>query len=73
MYIIVYIKKFMSMKPNPKEINIILNILKGAQFEFLPQAPFYIDLAARQRLGTHVPVKTTIGALFSVDLARTRC
>jgi hypothetical protein len=23
MYILVYIKKFMSMKPNPKEINII--------------------------------------------------
>jgi hypothetical protein len=33
----------MSIKPNPKEINIILNILKGAQFEFLPRAPFYID------------------------------
>jgi hypothetical protein len=31
------------MKPNPKEINIILNILKRAQFEFLPGAPFYID------------------------------
>jgi hypothetical protein len=31
------------MKPNPKEINIILNILKGAQFEFLLRAPFYID------------------------------
>jgi hypothetical protein len=31
------------MKPNPKEINIILNILKGALFEFLPRAPFYID------------------------------
>jgi hypothetical protein len=31
------------MKPNPKEINKILNILKGAQFEFLPRAPFYID------------------------------
>jgi hypothetical protein len=43
MYILVYINKFMSMKPNPKEINIILNILKGAQFEFLPRAPFYID------------------------------
>jgi hypothetical protein len=43
MYILVYIKKFMSMKPNQKEINIILNILKGAQFEFLPRAPFYID------------------------------
>jgi hypothetical protein len=43
MYILVYIKKFMSMKPTPKEINIILNILKGAQFEFLPRAPFYID------------------------------
>jgi hypothetical protein len=37
----VYIKKFMSMKPNPKEINIILNILKGAQFEVLPRAPFF--------------------------------
>jgi hypothetical protein len=24
-----YIKKIMSMKPNPKEINIIFNILKG--------------------------------------------
>jgi hypothetical protein len=24
-------------------MNIILNILKGAQFEFLPRAPFYID------------------------------
>jgi hypothetical protein len=33
----------MSLKPNSKEINIILNILKGAQFEFLPRAPFYID------------------------------
>jgi hypothetical protein len=33
----------MSLKPNPKEINIILNILKGAQFEFFPRAPFYID------------------------------
>jgi hypothetical protein len=43
MYILVYIKKCMSLKPNPKEINIILNILKGAQFEFLPRAPFYID------------------------------
>jgi hypothetical protein len=31
------------MKPNPKGINIILNILKGAQFKFLPRAPFYID------------------------------
>jgi hypothetical protein len=31
------------MKPNPKEINIILNILNWAQFEFLPRAPFYID------------------------------
>jgi hypothetical protein len=31
------------MKPNPKEINIILNILKGALFEFLPRALFYID------------------------------
>jgi hypothetical protein len=39
-FILIY---FMSLKPNPKEINIILNILKGAQFEFLPQAPFYID------------------------------
>jgi hypothetical protein len=43
MYILVYIKKCMSLKPNPKEINIILDILKGAQFEFLPRAPFYID------------------------------
>jgi hypothetical protein len=43
MYILVYIKKFMSMKPNPNKINIILNILKGAQFEFLPRSPFYID------------------------------
>jgi hypothetical protein len=33
----------MSLKPNPKEINIISNILKVAQFEFLPRAPFYID------------------------------
>jgi hypothetical protein len=32
------------MKPNSKEINIILNILKGVQFEFLPRAPFYIDM-----------------------------
>jgi hypothetical protein len=31
-YILVYIKKCMSLKPNKKEINIILNILKGAQF-----------------------------------------
>jgi hypothetical protein len=31
------------MKPNPKEINILLNILQGAEFEFLPRAPFYID------------------------------
>jgi hypothetical protein len=43
MYILMYIEKFMSMKPNPKEINIILNILKGPQFEFLPRVPFYID------------------------------
>jgi hypothetical protein len=43
MYILAFIKKFMSMKPNPKEINIILNIVRGAQFEFLPRAPFYID------------------------------
>jgi hypothetical protein len=35
------------MKPNPKEINIILNILKGALFEFLPRAPFYIDTPLR--------------------------
>jgi hypothetical protein len=42
-YILLYIEKFMSMKPNPREINIILSILKGAQFEFLPRAPFYID------------------------------
>jgi hypothetical protein len=41
MYILVYIKKCMSLKP--KEINIILNILKGAQFEFFPRASFYID------------------------------
>jgi hypothetical protein len=39
----------MSLKPNPKEINIILNILKGAQFEFLPWAPFYIDMPLSQR------------------------
>jgi hypothetical protein len=31
------------MKPNPKEIYTILNMLKGAQFEFLPRAPFYIN------------------------------
>jgi hypothetical protein len=37
----------MSLKPNPKEINIILNILKGEQFEFLPLAPFYIDTPLR--------------------------
>jgi hypothetical protein len=43
MYILVYINKCAPLKPNPKEINIILNILKGAQFEFLPRAPFYID------------------------------
>jgi hypothetical protein len=48
MYILVYIKKCMSMKPNLKEINIILNILKGAQFEFLPRAPFYIDTPLRE-------------------------
>jgi hypothetical protein len=40
----VYIKKFMSLKPNQKERNIILNILKRGQFEFLPRAPFYIDM-----------------------------
>jgi hypothetical protein len=38
-----FILKKLSLKPNPKEISIILNILKGAQFEFLPRAPFYID------------------------------
>jgi hypothetical protein len=27
-----------------KRVNIILNILKDAQFEFLPRAPFYIDI-----------------------------
>jgi hypothetical protein len=43
MYILVYIKNVMSLKPNPKVINIILNILKGAQFEFLSREPFYID------------------------------
>jgi hypothetical protein len=48
-YISVYIKKIMSMKPNPKEINIILNILKGAQFEFLPRASFYIDTPLLER------------------------
>jgi hypothetical protein len=47
MYTLVYIKKFMPIKPNPKEINIILNILKGAQFEFLPRAPFYTDTPLR--------------------------
>jgi hypothetical protein len=52
MYILVYIKEFMSMKPNPKEINITLNILKGAQFEFLLRAPFYIDTP----LGVHDPI-----------------
>jgi hypothetical protein len=46
------------MKPNPKEINIILNILKGAQFEFLPRAPFYID--------TPLPSSLT-NALFSIQ------
>jgi hypothetical protein len=45
MYILVYIKQIMSMKPNPKEINIIL---KGAQFESLPRAPFYIDTPLRK-------------------------
>jgi hypothetical protein len=35
----------MSLKPNPKEINVIL---KGAQFEFLPQAPFYIDTSLQE-------------------------
>jgi hypothetical protein len=35
------------MKPNPKEISIILNILKGAQFEILPRVPFYIDTPLR--------------------------
>jgi hypothetical protein len=39
------------MKPNPKETNLILDILKGAQFEFLPRAPFYIDNAS----GNHLP------------------
>jgi hypothetical protein len=34
------------MKPNPKGINIILNILKGAQIEFLSRAPFYIQASA---------------------------
>jgi hypothetical protein len=38
------------MKPNPKEIHIILNILKGAQFEFLPRAPFDIDTPLHQHL-----------------------
>jgi hypothetical protein len=38
----------MSIKPNQKEINIILNILKGAQFEFLPLATLYIDTPLEQ-------------------------
>jgi hypothetical protein len=50
----------MSMKPNPKEIKIILNILKGAQFEFLPRAPFYIDTP----LGTLMPKKFIIPCQF---------
>jgi hypothetical protein len=46
----------MSLKLNPKEINIILNILKGAQFEFLPRAPIYIGTP----LGTSTYVRTSV-------------
>jgi hypothetical protein len=66
MYVLVYIKKFMSMKPNPKEINIILNILKGAQFEFLPRAPFYIDTPLRVWL--HISQECIIFLFVSTGL-----
>jgi hypothetical protein len=61
MYILVYIKKFMSIKPNPKEINIIINILKGAQFKFLPRAPFYIDTPLAKTNVAAVSVTLTNG------------
>jgi hypothetical protein len=58
----------MSLKPNPKEMNIILNILKRAQFEFLPRAPFYIDTplwvgkASGSEIGEGVRVSTLLCA-----------
>jgi hypothetical protein len=44
------------MKPNPKEINIILNILKVAQFDFLPRGSFNIETPL-------TAVRTSYGAL----------
>jgi hypothetical protein len=52
----------MSLKPNPKEINIILNILKGAQFAFLPWAPFYIDTPLATGWATEVVPRVPAGA-----------
>jgi hypothetical protein len=49
------------MKPNPKEINIILNILKGAYFEFLPRGPFYIDTPLPVALRHHKSLVGSIG------------
>jgi hypothetical protein len=48
------------MKPNPKEINIILNIFKGGAILILATAPFYIDtpltdIHASSGIGTHDP------------------
>jgi hypothetical protein len=72
MYILVYIKKFMSLKPNPKGINIILNILKVAQFEFLPRAPFYIDtplIVGIRTVVTFVAVGTCLpGRCLAIDV-----
>jgi hypothetical protein len=50
----------MSLKPNPKEINIILNILKGAQFEFLPRAPFYIHTPLARRFAFNCSIDCTL-------------
>jgi hypothetical protein len=47
----------MYLKPNPKEVNIILNILKGAQFEFLLRAQFEFLLRAQFYIDTPLAAK----------------
>jgi hypothetical protein len=59
----------MSLKPNPREMNIILNILKGAQFEFLPRAPFYIDTPLSDSKKKKSGRNPQTGALFQDRLA----
>jgi hypothetical protein len=43
MYILVYIKKIYVHETKSKRDKHNFKYFKGAQFEFLPRAPFYID------------------------------